>query len=280
MAIDQARLTRFLDELRDYLDAVNPQTSRRAVRGRLLDLLARGQIDLGATGELEAAVRDLLGPEYAALAADVEAQYSDLVEMQNRIYDDLGIDVRRDSLRVRAVEEAVRAEIGMYGDDATREVARRVRRAIDEGDDVRALERRLGGISDRVDAHRRTLARSQIVRYSRVLKMEQAMQAGVQFFEYAGVATPTTRPFCLGHLGRTVHHDNILRMRNGNREPVESNCGGWSCQHVWEPDPFATGQSGPGGADVPMRFVEFGEGRANVRGYTDEAGEALLRMKR
>lgn len=270
MAIDKDRLKRYLRELSGYLDAVRIQTARRALQGKLIDLLASGSIDPGRPGELEAAVRELLGPEYAQVVRGVEARYQDLVELQNLLYDDLGVDVRRNALRVRAIEETVRLEIGAYGDDAAREVSRRVRRAILEGDNTERLKRRLEGISDRVDANRDTLAKSQLMRYSRTLKVQQAAIAQVQYFEYAGIVQPTTRPFCRAHVGRTLHHDNVLRMRNGNREPVETNCGGWNCQHLLEPDPFAKGQS-PG-----LRFVENGEGNARVRGYTDEAGAAIL----
>ena len=270
MAVDRRRLNEYLRELAAYLDAVDPRTARRALRGALLDLLARDEIDVGAPGELEAAVRRLLGPEYAALVADVEARYDDLVELQNALYSDLGVTLRRDALQIRALEQAASAEIGGYAEDAVREVARRVRVAVLDGDDYRQLARRLSGISDRVDRHRVTLAKTSLADYSRSLKVTQAEQAGIALFEYAGFLTAGTRPFCAGHLGRIIHIDNVQRMRNGNREPVIQHCGGWNCRHVWEPDPFATGQT-PG-----LRYVEFGEGRATVRGYTDEAGAALL----
>ena len=273
MAVDRARLNEYLEELGRYLDAVDPRSARRALRGALLDLLASDAVDVGAPGELEAAVRRLLGPEYARLVDDVKAQYDALVALQNELYADLGLTLTRDALRIRAVEEAVAAEIGAYAEDTVREVARRVRKGIVEGDDVRALAKRLGGLTRKVDAHRETLAKSQLVRYARTLKVEQAAQAGVEYFEYAGFVLPGTRPFCAAHVGRVVHVDNVSRMRNGNREPVLTNCGGWNCRHVWEPDPFATAQS-PG-----LRYVEFGEGNARVRGYTDEAGAGLLGAK-
>ena len=71
-------------------------------------------------------------------------------------------------------------------------------------------------------------------------------------------------------VGTTHHIDQIQKMRNGNRKPVETYCGGWNCLHDWGPDPFAD-EADPGSFQTRQ---DQGE---EIRLRANEAGRAQFR---
>lgn len=265
MAVDRERLAEYTDELLTLVEQARPEAAYRLLRSKLLDLLASGTIERADLAELEAVLREILGPVYGRIVRDVEAYYADLVELTNAYYRDLGLELRRDHTRIRAIEQTIGAEIGRYQEQTVHEVARRLRVALVERESPAEARRRLVGISKKVDAHSETLAQSQLLRYARVLKYEKALQAEVTFFEYVGLVTSGTRPFCRAMVGQTCALDTVLLLRNANREPVIENCGGWNCKHLWEPDPFATEQSAG-------RFVRVRSGSRHLVAFTQRPG--------
>lgn len=266
MAVDAQRLARYRRELVALIDGLSILSSERLIREKLLRFVARERPDRAA---LEQAIRELLGPQWVRLAQAVEEEYSFLMDLVNQEYDDLGLDLERDFEEIRALELTTRAEIGRYEEEATQLVARRTWEGILAGDSTRELGERLRGVSEKVDRYADTLGKSQLWRYQRTLKVNKAALADVQYFEYVGLVTKGTRPFCRAMVGQTVHVDTIGRLRNANREPVLYNCGGWNCKHEWEPDPFATEQS-------EGRLIEVPSGRRTLVAFVAPGKEDLL----
>lgn len=269
MAVDRQRVEEYSAELDAYLAGLRTDQAARALRAKLLDLLASGQIERTSLGELAREVGRALGPAMEGVVREVERLYDDLVALTNERYADLGLDLRRDATRIRALEATTRAEIGRYAEDTRREVARRVQRALAEGRTVAELERALRGITRKVDEHARVLAESQALRYARVLRYEKALQAEVTHFEYVGLVTSGTRPFCRAMAGVTAELATIGLLRNAVREPVVENCGGWRCKHLWEPDPFAERQT-------EGRFYTRKSGSRDLVVFTTPAGAARM----
>jgi hypothetical protein len=265
VAVDRERLAEYTDELLALVEEARPEAAYRLLRSKLLDLLASGTIERTDLAELARVLRGILGPVYARIVRDVEQAYEDIVELTNEYYRDLGLDLRRDHTRIRAIERTLAAEIGRYKEDTVQEVARRLRIALVERESPEEAARRLIGVSKKVNAYAETLAQSQLMRYARVLKVEKALQAEVQYFEYVGLVTTGTRPFCRSMVGQICSLDTILLLRNANREPVIENCGGWRCVHLWEPDLFATEQS-------EGRFVRVRSGSRELVAFTQRPG--------
>ncbi|MEO1478760.1 MAG: hypothetical protein AAFV01_09300, partial [Bacteroidota bacterium] len=218
---------------------------------------------------LEQAIRELIGPQWVRLAQAVEEEYSFLVDLVNQEYADLGLDLERDFEEIRALELTTRAEIGRYEEEATQLVARRTWEGILAGDSTRELGERLRGVSEKVDRYADTLGKSQLWRYQQTLVMEKARVADVVYFEYYGIVSKGTRPFCRAMVGQTCHIDTIAQLRNANREPVQSCCGGWNCRHSWIPDPFATEQS-------DGRLIEVPSGRRTLVAFVAPGRESVL----
>jgi hypothetical protein len=74
--------------------------------------------------------------------------------------------------------------------------------------------------------------------FGQSLKFEKALLGEVFYFEYVGIKRKDTRDFCLEHMGKTFHLEEIMKMNNGELVPCIIFGGGWGCHHYWEPVPF------------------------------------------
>lgn len=240
MAINKTRLNRYLARMRELKSNVSDASFYDIVRAKIMDLIARGQLD---TDELEFLVREverIFNSDFAGFVQDVKITYNDTLELVNELYDDLGIDISREFDVVRAVEETNDLQLGEYSEQMKREIARKIRDGNIAGKSVRELGEDLTQLGGKAKHYAETLATTGIQRYSQASKNHKAEIAGVFAYEYAGVLRETTRPFCRVLLTHIYHIDDLKKFRNGNLEPVTINCGGWNCIHALEPDPTAT----------------------------------------
>ena len=97
-------------------------------------------------------------------------------------------------------------------------------------------------VDDVVAGYSETIAKTQMKGYGRALKYEKANIGEVFYYEYVNPLHDNSRQFCIDHVGNTYHIDVINKMQNGAKQlkPVIDYCGGWNCNHDWEPDPFYT----------------------------------------
>jgi hypothetical protein len=58
---------------------------------------------------------------------------------------------------------------------------------------------------------------------------------GAEYFAYIGPTDDRTREFCLRHVGRVYHKNDIAKMNNGTQGDVMMTRGGWNCRHQWVP---------------------------------------------
>lgn len=266
MAIDQQRYDDYRAEINQHLEGLSYQERFNQVRARLLDYLGKNNVDPAEALRTRRVIRQYLTDEVTPHLASIIDQYDDILDVVNRHYDDLGVDVSRDFERIRAIELTTRQEIGNYTEEATRLIHQATREGLIEGDNVAGLSRRIGAAGRKASNHATTLAQTQLKTFGRVSKAEKARRAGVQFYQYVGIVRSVTRPFCRA-LATTTHHvDDIRRMRNGNREPVLYHCGGWRCVHDWEPDPFAKPEEAHQG-----RLREVREGNSRILLIADDS---------
>ena len=238
MAINQARYRRFREDLQALQQGLSRRSYLASLQSKLLDFIARQNPSPDDLIRIRQAVANLFDEDFEPYAARVVASYSETLSIVNTHYADLGVDLTRDLSRIQAIEQANRAGLGRYRESTIRRITQVTREGLVAGETARELARRIAPASKRARFYALTLAQTQTKVVARVAKAEKARIAEVHFFEYVGIVRSNTRPFCLDLVGTTHHIDAIHQMRNGNKEPVIHNGGGWNCIHDWEPDPF------------------------------------------
>jgi hypothetical protein len=241
MAIDEERYNRWRKELNALLDDLSPSERIQQLEARIFDFLARRDIDPENRPRIQRLLSGIVDEELQPVIENVFERYAETIELANRLYaDELGVDVSRDWDRIRAIENATAQEWGSYKEKTLQNLTTAVREGLVANDTTDELEERIRDVATgKAERYAETIANTQVSTYGRSLKVEQARKAGVKHFEYVGVVRNVTRPFCRAHAGTTHTLQQIRRLRNGNREPVLINAGGWNCVHGWEPDPFA-----------------------------------------
>jgi len=265
MAIDEERYEEYRQALNDQLSGLSSTQRMRALQSRLLDHLAKNEIPPGEADRVRPLVRRLFDEEMAGHVDDIVQRYEQTREVVNTLYDDIGTDLRRDMPRVQAIEQAGRGDFGNYKESTITEITNRTSRGLLQGEGVDELRSRIAPVSQKAARYADTIAKTQVKAYGRAAKQEKARIGGVEHLEYVGLIRSTTRPFCRAMVGTTHHIDQIQKMRNGNREPVETYCGGWNCIHDWEPDPFAD-------SSTDATFQTRQDQGSDIRFRTDDQG--------
>lgn len=68
----------------------------------------------------------------------------------------------------------------------------------------------------------------------RLTRVKNLEESGWEYLEYAG-PTGTVRPFCVDHIGRVYHIDDVKKMKNMFGQPALYYQGGYNCRHRWDP---------------------------------------------
>lgn len=260
MAINQARYERFERDLQQLRDGVTVAEYLARIRARLLDYLSRSGIDPSDIPTARRYLRDILPDELAPFVDQVTSSYTATLDLINEHYADLGVEITRDFPLVQAVETAARQELGQFEQDVLDRLTRELRVSAVEREGITTLKDRLKGVDNTVSSYALTIARTQVMTVARAGTADQARSAGVGIFQYVGLRRGSNRPFCHVLVGQTHTITTINQLRNGNREPVLLNCGGWNCIHKWEPDPFAK----PSDLTDDDRLVTFLDGRRSI----------------
>lgn len=267
MAVDRERYKEYKGEVDALRKDLSLDDNFDAVESKLLDYLAKNDVDPEDTLRIRTVSRQLLDDELEPFVDRIFSRYEDLIDVVNTLYDDLGVDVTRDLQRVRAIEHITSHELGEYKESTVQQITRSLRKGLFEGDRTEELIKRIMPASKKARLYGRTIAQTHIKAYGRAMKAEKARIAEVEYYEYVGVVRPVTRPFCRWLVGTTHHVHDIRKMSNGNRDPVLTYCGGWNCVHDWEPDPFAKASS-----DGEFVTIEEGSSTLRLRGDEDAQG--------
>ena len=107
-----------------------------------------------------------------------------------------------------------------------------VRRGLQKGDSVDAIESRLRDTQAVQERHIGTVQNTIELGLNRAGSMAQSIKNGGKYFKYVGPSMGA-RPFCLRHLNKTYTLAEIRAMDNGQGLPVEHFCGGYNCTHRW-----------------------------------------------
>lgn len=68
----------------------------------------------------------------------------------------------------------------------------------------------------------------------RLVRIKNLEETGWEYLEYAG-PTGTVRPFCVEHIGRVYHIEEVKKMKNMFGQPALYYQGGYNCRHRWDP---------------------------------------------
>ena len=240
MAANKSRYRRFRDDLKALQQGLSRKSYLVSLQSKLLDFIARANPSPDDLLRIRQAVTTLVDDDFEPFAARVIASYNETLAIVNTHYADLGVDLTQDHSRIQAIERANRADLGRYRESTIRRISQATREALLAGETAREFARRIAPASNRARFYALTLAQTQTKVVARAAKAEKARIAEVHYFEYVGIIRDATRDFCRDLLiGQSTYHiDAIHQMRNGNKEPVIENGGGWNCIHDWEPDPF------------------------------------------
>jgi len=242
MAIDRKRLQTFRREIADLQNQLSFEEFYRVIRAKILDALARDDGRLFkelSISQQRRFIERLFKPGYEEFVKKIFSTYNATLDVVNDLYKDLGVDISRDFSKIRAIEEVNRQTLGVYTRSTVKDIQKVLRIGLTKGENFKQITRRLQTLDEKVVTFAETIARTQVKGYARLAKSEKARIAEVFFYEYTGIIRAVTRPFCRAMIGSTQDIDTISKMRNGNKEPVITYCGGWRCVHDWEPDPFA-----------------------------------------
>lgn len=239
MPADLNRYSEFTSELEELQKGLSSASYLRSIRAKVMDFLSRTDITRETSQDVRVMVRDLFDDFMTPWVNKFFDRYQDVLGAVNKHYADLGDDISRDFARIYATERAAAQQLGDYEDSVSRDMATAVRKAYEEKWSIEQLSQRIGALSEKAAFNADTIANTQLKYVSRVAKNEKAAIAEVFFFEYVGGVRGVTRAFCRVLHGTTHHLDTIVQLKNGNKEPVIDNCGGWNCIHDFEPDPFA-----------------------------------------
>lgn len=240
MAVDDSRYQSFRQRMNRLTRDLSAEEQAEVIRAKVLDYLARTGLTKTAADNIRGFTRTLVAQEMESYVDQAFDRAFKAIDSVNRIYSDLGDDITRNFPAIYAAEQALAQSFGDYEEDVAIKIQKAVRKAVTDGQSVDDLEKAISGISEKTAFYAEAIAKTQVRVVSRVAKVEKARIAEVFYYQYVGNVRGVTRAFCRTMAGTTHHVDTIRQLRNGNKEPVLTNCGGWQCVHDWEPDPFAT----------------------------------------
>ncbi len=260
MAIDQARYERFERDLAQLREGVTVAQYLARVRTRLLNYLSRTGTDRNDIPTVRAYLRDLIPLELQPFVDQVTGSYLTTLDLINEHYADFGVVITRDFPRVQAVGQRFTPRPRPVRQDVLDALVRELRASGIQNESISGLKKRIDGLESKASNSALALAETQVMTVARAGTADQARSAGIGIFQYVGLRRGSNRPFCHVMVGQTLTITTIDQLRNGNREPVLLNCGGWRCIHKWEPDPFAKASD----LTADDRLVTFLDGRRSI----------------
>lgn len=236
---DVERAMRWAEAVAELMKGLSAAEAMARFHSKLMDMLRRGGFQNLEETDAVRKVFEMIRPETAAYSEKVFRRYDELTTIANSMYRDIGPDVARNFPKIEAIERVAAARWGNYSKGMSKKIARTLRRGLADGKDESQIARALMKKTNLGKTVAETLGRTSVNGYGNALKMEKARLGDTFYFEYVGFLRENTRRFCREMIGRTIHIDDIRKMRNSQIEPVWTYMGGYNCHHHWEPDPFA-----------------------------------------
>jgi len=236
----QSELAALLNSL-DFSDAAD------VIVDKVIGLYESGWLGDKPLSAYEDAARLVVGDDLKKIRAEAERKLNEVIRLVNDSYADLGSDVARSASEVQALARTDLKDWGNYSKGTIESIARVARTGILGGDSVDEMRGKFEALGDKVAGFADTLAKHTVKTNGQACIVAKANEAEVFYYAYTGppprdVKGPhRSHVFCIEtykYKKRTFHLDDIKQMRNGQREPVIYNRGGWRCRHSWEPDTF------------------------------------------
>lgn len=133
-----------------------------------------------------------------------------------------------------AALRSVDNELAASGNFASEKLTDVIQKALEDGDNVSTIVAKINTEFKQATFKNTTIVRSAKKGFNRLYSVQQALDAGVTKFEWAGPSGPS-HPLCKKHLHKTFTIEEIRAMRNSQLDPVLSYMGGYNCRHHWEP---------------------------------------------
>ncbi len=235
------RYKEFTKRIKRLQSSVSFDTYKESVIQKIIDYANQNpNADLK---ELKKEISQIFGVPYESFSNELFMRYDDIIEVTNRLYYDLGVDLTRDHQKIQAIEKINATRLGSYEKKWVKKLSKVTRKALFEKVDYYELRHRIKKVGGGVSDYANVLAATQIKGYAREVKHQKANIGEVYWYKYMGNIRETTRDFCREKVGNHFHIDEIRAMDNDPRQekqlkPVITYCGGWNCRHDWEPNPF------------------------------------------
>lgn len=277
--MNRERLERVAREIERMQDDLHFADLYATFKSKLLDQIARGQMDDLTMQEYQRMVRRFFRPEYWQYLSNVFSDYVTLVDIINAEYNDMGWELNRSMDKVVSMERILNSRFGNYEDASVRFISKTIKEGIRDGLNHVEIGEKMSKSADRkVNFYADTLSRTAVKGYNRGLVKIKAEIADVRWFQYVGILRPGTRPFCCACLNQYFKSGEVRLMLNGHVSPVSQYAGGWNCHHDLEPDPDYTDADGD---DRGFSAIEKREGGKIVRFFgTSEMSRAYDERKK
>jgi len=237
MNINKTRANNFRQNIQDLQGELGFRVYYDAVEKKLIDLIVKGELQGESLMDFRKQIGHVFHPDFIKYVDRIWRTYDNIINIANDLYSDISDNVHRDLPQIQALEKINASQLGAYEKNTVKDIAKKIRNGILDGLKSPEIAKDLAKLGDKVEFYANTLATTQVSAYGRETKHVKAQLGEVFYYQYIGI-TKTVRPFCVDHLNQTYHIKEIVKMKNGQIEPVIRYCGGYNCHHDWEPDPF------------------------------------------
>ncbi len=241
--MDYKRAEEFKKHLEEIQREIGFQDYLDVIQDKIIDYAAKNP---GAdVDEIKAELKKIFPPEYKKYIDLAFLKYNDVLEIANKLYDDMGPALTRQQTELRALERVDKLRYGQYGERTIKRMTTIVHDVLLNEPDRKTLELELIKQikNEKVAFYADTISWTQVKGFGSAVKSIKANIAEIFYFDYFGPLRETTRPKCRWALAKkTFSTAEVAEQDNdkwqGQIKPFRVYRGGWNCAHDLEPNPF------------------------------------------
>jgi methyl-accepting chemotaxis protein len=213
------------DKLREYLDGLGKEVyeqckDRRTVSDKQAWLIAYNAYNNYLKEELEK-------EKEKVTAIELAEAFNFTKEMRSKLTKELN--------RVRLSLNALGGSLAKKYEKTFNEILRQGLNSSEIREMIKQNTERNKNVNESVNAYNnrvKTLSNTFTHGISNLMNFNDAVEAGMKYFEYTGNPAPE-REFCRMHYGKVYSYGEIQQMDNEQGLDVMTYCGGYNCLHRW-----------------------------------------------
>lgn len=129
---------------------------------------------------------------------------------------------------------AIDNQLAATGSRESEKLTNLIQKALEDGTNTSVIVSKINKEFENNTAVNTAIVRTAKKGFNRLHAVQQALDAGVTQFEWAG-PSGAQHSLCKKHLHKVFTIEEIKAMRNSQLDPVLSYMGGYNCRHHWEP---------------------------------------------